>query len=96
MRAQFASLGVDTSAIPATDDEEEVIEVWEPNWPALRAFLACETQWRAVATMAGLVWIGLDYSAVEVAMRRHHLDCDFGDLQALEAEALTILNGGTA
>lgn len=94
VRRQFAALGVTIAS--ETHEAEETVEVWAPNWPAVCAFLACETQWRASATMAGLVWIGLDYTAVDVALRRRGLDCDFADLQAMEDAALTILNRGDA
>lgn len=59
-------------------------------------FLAAQTQWRAVATAGGpIVWIGLDYAAVEVLMRRLSLDVAFEDLQVIEDAALAVLNEGS-
>ncbi|MGX1259795.1 DUF1799 domain-containing protein [Sinorhizobium fredii] len=64
------------------------------NWSSFLAFRACETQWRVVATMAGLIWIGLDYTACQVVLQQ--LDAPahiFTDLHAMEEAALPILNG---
>lgn len=69
--------------------EEEAFEVWSCNWESFRAFLACETQWRVALGMAGAVWLGLDYSGVDVVLRRtgaaEHV---FEDLQLMEGAAL--------
>lgn len=95
MRKQFVRLGVQVEQLPPDETEEELIEVWSPNWPVMRVFLACETQWRASATMAGLIWLGLDYAAVEIVMRRLGFDdIAWADLQAMEAAALGVLNSG--
>lgn len=96
VRAQFAKLGVDIAKLPppALVDPDRV-EVWAPNWPAFRLFLACETQWRAVGTMGRPIWIGLDYAATEIVQRRLDLDdVDWRDLQIMEGAALAILNAG--
>ncbi len=61
------------------------------NWKSVCAFLDCQTQWRAVATLAGVVWLGLDYQAVDVVMRRLDLDSAvFADIQVMEREALDV------
>ncbi|MDR5655410.1 DUF1799 domain-containing protein [Ruixingdingia sedimenti] len=61
------------------------------NWSSVCAFLACETQWRAVATLAGVIWLGLDYPAVDVVLRRQGApDAVFADLQIMEAAALEV------
>lgn len=64
------------------------------NWLSVCAFLACETQWRAIAgMMGGLVWLGLDYSAVDVVLRRLGFDDPdsvFADLQVMEDAALAV------
>lgn len=36
--------------------------IWPDNVAAVEAFLACETQWRAVPGSKRLVFIGLDYA----------------------------------
>ncbi|MGD9476148.1 DUF1799 domain-containing protein [Shinella sp. G-2] len=63
------------------------------NWSSLLAFLACQTQWRVVATMGGLIWLGLDYAAARAALEELGLPLSrMADLRALEAGALPILN----
>lgn len=79
--------------IPQTD-EHEGFEVHPANWPSMIAFLACDTQWRVAATMAGLIWLGLDYQGVDIVLRRSALDdpdAVFADLQVMEAAALDVL-----
>lgn len=63
------------------------------NGPAVRAWLAVETQWRVVAGLGGIVWLGLDYAAVDVVLRRLPIDgADqvFADLMIMETEALEV------
>ena len=68
------------------------------NWKSVCAFLACETQWRAVPMTVGnmaaiatsVVWLGLDYAAVDVVLR-HTAEGDaevFADLRVMERAAL--------
>lgn len=65
-------------------------------WASLMAFLACETQWRVVATMSQIIWVGLDYAAVKVLLDVENLATTeiFRDIRAMEAAALPVLNGG--
>lgn len=68
-------------------------EIMAPNRDAIRAWLAVETQWRVVAGMAGIRWLGLDYGAVDVVLRRlpaSDPDAVFGDLIVMESEALSV------
>jgi hypothetical protein len=74
-------------------------EVFPENWRALQLFLALATQWRicALSTMAGahLVQTGLDYAAVEPAMRllgvkRHRRAALFRQIQMMESAALDV------
>lgn len=77
-------------AIPAAPPTED-FEVMPCNWQSVCAFLACETQWRAVATMVGLVWLGLDYTAADIVLRRRQADdAAFADIQVMEQEALSV------
>ena len=70
-------------------DPEPAFEVWDVNWPTVVLFLACETQWREVATMNGLDRRGLDYSAVDVTMRRLDApDHTFNGVMIMERAAL--------
>lgn len=93
-RAQFARLGVELEPVdPDDNDEEEATNVFADNWTSLSAFVSVATQWRVVATMAGLIWIGLDYPAVKIVL--DHLDMPahvFDDLRIMENAALSVLN----
>lgn len=74
---------------------ETGVEVWPQNWPAVRLFLAVETQWRVGFGFGVVAHLGLDYAAVEAAMRMMRIeagDTVFDDLRALERAALPILN----
>lgn len=70
--------------------EIEAFEVLPANWPAVLVFLDSETQWRCAAGMAGLIWIGLDYVAVDVVLRRTRREVEFSDLQVMEQAALDV------
>jgi hypothetical protein len=88
---QFAALGVTVEKTIEPDDE--AFPIHRSNWISLRAFLGVETQWRVTATMSRLIWLGLDYSSVRVALDFEGLGADvFSDLRAMEAEALPVLN----
>lgn len=92
LEADFAALGVEKAASLPGLNCEETIEVWAENADSLDAWLACSTQWRAVApAMAPLIWLGLDYPGVDVVLRRQapaDPDRVFVDLQVMEIEAL--------
>ncbi|WP_429813539.1 DUF1799 domain-containing protein [Ensifer sp. B1-9] len=73
--------------------QEEAFEVMPANWPAFVALLACSTQWRVVGTMAGLIWIGLDYAACRLVLDDLQSPPGvFADLHVMEKAALPILN----
>nr|WP_319388195.1 DUF1799 domain-containing protein [uncultured Cohaesibacter sp.] len=75
--------------------EDEAFDIMAKNTDSMLAWLNVETQWKVIASMAGLIWIGLDFSAVDVALRRLSFpDGVFGDLLVMEKAALPILNGG--
>lgn len=40
------------------------LAVFPENWHAVMLFCDLSSQWRAVAGMARIVWLGLDYAAV--------------------------------
>lgn len=81
---------------PAEGDESgESVAVWSTNWTALRVFIECATQWRAVAGYGFFATLGLDYPGVEVVMRAHEIEdraAVFRSVQAMELAALPILN----
>jgi hypothetical protein len=66
----------------------EAIDVLAENWPTVQLWLRIQTQWR-VSGMGGPV--GLDYTAVEAAMRmlrlRNRTEL-FDGLQVMEVAAL--------
>lgn len=89
MAAQFAALGVTVAAEVPRDDG--AVEVMLANADPMRAWLACATQWRCAVGVAGLVWLGLDYAAVDVVLARGSFadpDAVFADVQLMEDEAL--------
>lgn len=47
----------------------EVLLVWSLAWDAVRLFDAMRTQWRVVAGMGGLVYLGMDYGPLRGLLR---------------------------
>jgi len=89
LSAQFRAMGADIPASPTQKPNSDAIEIMPENWISITAFLACETQWRVAASMAGLVWIGLDYSGVKVVLEQVDAPARvFGDLRHMERAAL--------
>lgn len=89
---QFRAMGV-TIMPDAATPAKEAFEVMPDNWTSVIAFLACETQWRLLAGARALVWLGLDYAAVDTVLR--HLAPDdpasvFADIQVMEGAALDV------
>ncbi len=79
--------------MPVTAAASGDIPVWRPNWETLLLWLDLSTQWRAVAGLGGLVWLGLDYLAVDMMLRRRGLsERVFDELREMERVALPILN----
>ncbi|MGN7870968.1 DUF1799 domain-containing protein [Paracoccus sp. 22332] len=92
LAAQFARMGavVEVQAPPAADG----FEVLLANADAIAAWVACETQWRIATGPAGIQWLGLDYPAVDVVLRRGRFedaDTVFADLMVMEGAALDVL-----
>lgn len=78
----------------ALENEGEIeVEVEPDNWTAVRMWLRVQTQWRAGA--AGV--FGLDYTAVDVVLRRNRIDDADGQifeaLQVMEVAALRAMKG---
>lgn len=77
------------------DGAEVVFEIWPENARAVEMFLACRTQWR-LGPMDGV--LGLDYQGLFALLRMkkvRDMDAMLGDIQAMEAAALPILNEPT-
>lgn len=83
---------------PDREPEPEAYPVWSINWPSLLAFLDAATQWRTTIAPSGrAVWFGLDYTAVDILLRRRAAaDEVFENLMAMERAALPILNEAAA
>ncbi|WP_286800709.1 DUF1799 domain-containing protein [Pseudomonas sp. UBA4034] len=78
--------------LTAADLDDEDVEVWPCNWPALRLFSTMRTQWRAGTSGS----IGLDYSSIRnvagfLGIKKKKLAEIFPDLQVLEGEALRVM-----
>lgn len=98
LAAQFAAMGVPVSTADRSVDPD-AIEIMAQNVPTYRVWRACETQWRVLAGLSGSAFLGLDYSAVDVVLRRAgttigHPDEVFADLMEMEAEALSVFAEG--
>lgn len=90
-------MGVTVEVTPDSAEADGAFQVWRENEDALIAWLAVETQWRIVSTMAGLIWLGLDYSAVDIVLRRlKSPDRVFANLQDMELAALEAFNEALA
>jgi hypothetical protein len=91
----FAQLGVIIEAGVNETGDDDVFYVWQPNWPSVEAFLACETQWHYVSGLSVMMRTGINYAALDVVLRRKkskpHV---FDDVRIIERAALTMLDEG--
>ena len=81
--------GIDEGPAPDTE-----VGLWAVHQPALVAFLAVCTQWRVIADDAGLIYLGLDYAAADVGLRRAGIETTsdlWADLRVIETGALAAL-----
>jgi len=77
------------------DFDDDTLDIWPCHWDAVLLFQALQTQWRTVGGMAGILFTGLDYTALPIVETRLGITCPppiFEALQALEAEGLRHLN----
>lgn len=79
--------------------QESVFEVWPEHWHAVQVLSLSRTQWRVAAGMGGLLYLGLDYSALQpvLAATRHvkhaqPIERLLPTLQQLELYAASVLN----
>lgn len=83
-----------------TVKQETEFLVLPENWPAVRLFTKCNTQWKktVVQSMTGttVFYDGLDYPAINTLIEVFYPDENktdlFERLQILEYEALSLLN----
>ena len=76
--------------LPPPPAAETAVQVLPDNWPVVRAFLACNTQWRLGP---GGYPSGLDYSGCRVAVKALGLGWRkvFEGLRVMELETLQVL-----
>ncbi|MEL7683237.1 DUF1799 domain-containing protein [Citromicrobium bathyomarinum] len=76
--------------------EDGTLGIWPENWDIVMAFAAVASQWRTEALGEGAVlYVGLDYTAVDVGLRRAGLTLDtagWQGLQVMEHAAYRALN----
>lgn len=102
LQRQSEQLGIDLARLmPARGASkiDEAFEVLAENFDAVRVFEASQSQWRMVAGMAGLVYLGFDYPGVHVVAKALGLGKKWPDvlmrLQVMEMEGARLLNGRT-
>lgn len=72
--ADLRALGVSgqelhVAAAASLGDQAAKLVVWDLAWDAVRLFDAMRTQWRVVAGMGGLVYLGMDYGPLRGLLR---------------------------
>ena len=98
MLAMGAPLEAIDQAVAAEEARDPPFEVHDDNERIVELFLALGTQWRVVAVpMGGIVRQGIEYSAVEPALRmlgtkRNEWPEIFAGLRIMEDAALAVLN----
>jgi hypothetical protein len=73
--------------------------VWPEHVEAVELFCALATQWRVAVGFGGVMFLGLDYAALEAVMRLRGVRPKdrarlFGQLRVMEAAAAAVLNRG--
>lgn len=91
-------LGVSVETLNAAQSSSRSVEefaIWKDNVAALELFLSCRSQWRILSGFDRVVYLGLDYPAVDVVMKNRRVKdkvAMFADIQAMEWAALEVLN----
>lgn len=81
-------------------EDDDVCEVWLQHWDIVQAFIAVDTQWRAVVGGGGfapsrMVFIGLDYAGVRAGLDAEGIEVTpdlWRGLRVMEAAACAALN----
>ncbi|ABE50953.1 DUF1799 domain-containing protein [Methylobacillus flagellatus] len=74
-----------------------VFEVWPEHWETVEVFMATVSQWRVVAGLGSLTYLGLDYQALPAVLKlmgikkKNHQRIFWG-LQEMERAARPLLN----
>lgn len=88
-----ADLAMEATEASAPEPEAQGDHELSPReWRAWEVFDACWTNWRVIAGLGDVYWQGLDYAAVDVAMRmvgvsKKHWRDVFWMVRVLEDEA---------
>ncbi len=107
MVAQLKALGApqevvgeaEATAAAANADDND-FHVFEENWLAVTSFCTLATQWKLLLGAADVLYVGLDYGAVETVFRLEQVPAGewrslFQDLRVMERAALPLLNERT-
>lgn len=93
------ALPTDWSAIAGPEDPateaDPALAIWPDHWDAVRLVAALASQWRVSVGGDRLIWLGLDYAAVEVTARLMGIGMSptlFAQVQTLEAGITPALN----
>lgn len=92
MEADARAFGLPAEAFAEVEEEEDGL--WEEHLPAFTAFLEAARQWR-VLTAQRLLWLGLDYTAVQAGLALSGLTVSpetWADIRTIETGALPVLN----
>lgn len=77
--------------------EEGAFGVWSENWDITQAFLAIDTQWRALTMIDGRVyWMGLDYQGAKAGLELAGIELtpdQWVGVTIMEREARNAMNG---
>lgn len=78
------------------DVASDAFPIWPENWPTFEVFWRVKHQWNIVAGFGGVFYQGLNYPAIESALRLLKIEDTaeiFDGLQVMELAAKQVLNG---
>jgi hypothetical protein len=88
---QFQLIGIPAAARKSFAAQEEIVEVFADNWPALMVFLDMQTQWHeGFAGPTGLVYASLPEVYRKHGIRRAEQADAFEGVQTMERETLAV------
>lgn len=97
MAEDFEFFGMDDEASGYAKQPTMDYQVWQENILTVQLFVALGSQWRVIAGMAGIVYQGLNYEAVQstlsmMGIKRKKWPELLDGLQVMEAAALKVMN----
>ena len=87
------AFGIDPALLNRAPDED--VGIWPDHVVAVQAFLAVADQWRVAAGKNGVVFLGLDYTAVRAGFDLAGITltpAQWADVQMIEAGAVAAMN----